>query len=76
MTNLLHYRPSSVFDGGVKLGSRVIPQSLETTARTTAKLRLGGFLRGRRRRAILPMAATFTGACASFEADQIQNRFA
>jgi len=67
--HLLQYVPSGVFFGRVKLGGKIVRQSLKTDTFTTAKLLLGDFLKAERKRAARPIAGTFGEARAKYEAD-------
>lgn len=67
--NLLQYVPSGMFFGRVKLEGKLVRQSLNTDAFTTAKLRLSDFLKDQRKRVVRPVAGTFGEARAYYEAD-------
>src|SRR5262245_17359756 len=67
--HLLQYVPSGVFFGRVKLGRKILRQSLKTDTFTTAKLLLGDFLKAERKRAARPVSGTFEEARAKYEAD-------
>src|SRR5882672_6182183 len=66
--NLLQYVPSGVFFGRVKNSGKIIRQTLATNVFTTAKLRLGDFIKSRRKLAARPLAGTFGEARARYEA--------
>lgn len=65
---LLMYIPSGTFFGRAKIAGKIIRQSLDTDVFTTAKLRLGDFLKDRRKRALRPVVGVFSEARASYEA--------
>ena len=67
--HLLLYVPSGTFFGRVKVGGKLIRQTLNTDVFTTARLRLGDFLKQQHKRAARPLAGTFGEARAQFEAD-------
>jgi integrase len=66
--HLLQYIPSGMFYGRLKAGAKLIRQKLDTDVFTTAKLRLGDFIKGQRRKAARPVAGTFAEAVALYEA--------
>lgn len=67
--NLLQYVSTGAYFGRVKVGRKLFRQSLKTAVFTTAKLRLGDFLKQKRRQAARPVAGTFGEARALYEAD-------
>ncbi|MBI5387807.1 MAG: site-specific integrase [Verrucomicrobia bacterium] len=69
MPHLLQYVPSGMFFGRVKVGGKLTRQTLKTSVFTTAKLRLGDFVKTQHKRAVRPVAGTFGEALSLFEAD-------
>ena len=67
--NLLLYVPSGQYYGRVKVAGRIIRRSLGTDVFATARLRLGDFLKGHRKRSLRPVAGTFGEARALYVAD-------
>ena len=66
--NLLLYLPSGMFYGRVKVGGKIVRQSLATDVFTTARLRLGDFLKDHRSRVRRSVTGTFGEARLSYEA--------
>lgn len=65
--NLLQYVPSGVYFGRIKSGGKIIKETLKTEVFTTARLRLGDFLKTQHKRAARSIAGTFSDARATFE---------
>lgn len=64
---LLQYVASGAYFGKLKVNGKQIRQSLKTDVFTTAKLRLGDFIKEHRRKAARPVSGTFAEARALFE---------
>ncbi len=69
--HLLLYVPSGSFFGRVKIGGKVIRQSLSTDVFTTAKLRLADFLKDQRKNSLRPVVGAFSEARTLYESDLI-----
>ncbi len=67
--NLLQYVSNSNYYGRIKIGDKVIRESLKTTVWTTAKLRLTDFLKKHQEARIRVAPPKFSSAVAIFEAD-------
>jgi integrase len=61
------YLPSGTFFGRAKIAGRIIRQSLETSVFTTAKLRLGDFLKNQRKPVLRPVVGVFSEARTLYE---------
>jgi integrase len=67
--NLVQYVSTGTYFGRVKIVGKTFRESLETDVFTTAKLRLGDFIKKKRKRAARPIAGTFAEARALYEAE-------
>ena len=67
--NLVQYVNTSIYFGRVKIGGKVFRESLKTDVFTTAKLRLGDFIKKKVKRAARPVAGTVGEAIAIYEAE-------
>jgi integrase len=67
--HLLQYVPSGIFFGRIKLGGKIVRQTLKTDVFTTAKLCLGDFLKTQQKRVGRPLAGTFAEARTKYETD-------
>lgn len=65
--NLLQYVPSGKFFGRVKVNGKLVRQSLETDVFTTAKLKLGDYIKDQRKNILRPVSGTFAEARAKYE---------
>ncbi len=65
--HLLQYVPSGKFFGRVKANGKIVRQTLKTDVFTTAKLRLGDFLKAQHKRAARVVSGTFGEARAHYE---------
>ena len=65
--HLLQYVPSGMYYGRVKGGGKIIREVVETDVFTTAKLRLGDFLKRQQKRLARPVAGTFAEARKLYE---------
>ena len=66
---LLQYVPSGMFYGRVVVNGKIIRQKLDTAVFTTAKLRLGDYLKTHRKRAARAVVNTVAEARAKYEAE-------
>ena len=64
---LLQYVPSGIYYGRVRIGLKIVRQSLETDTFSTAKLRLGDYLKKHHKRAAKPMLGTVGEARKAYE---------
>jgi len=67
--NLVQYVSTGTYFGRVKIGRKLFRESLKTDVFTTARLRLGDFLKKKRKQAARPIAGTVGEALALYEAD-------
>lgn len=67
--NLVQYISTGTYFGRVKIDSKIFRESLKTDVFTTAKLRLGDFIKNKRRRAARPTAGTIGEAIAIYESE-------
>src|SRR5882672_6297682 len=65
--NLLHYVPSGKFFGRVKINGKLVRQTLKTDVFTTAKLRLGDYVKDQRKKVLRPVSGTFAEARVKYE---------
>ena len=67
--HLLQYVPSGIFFGRIKLDGKIVRESLKTDTFTTAKLRLGDFIKKQRKNATRPVTGTVSEARTHYERD-------
>ena len=65
--NLLQYVSNGVFHGRLKVNGKILKSSLETDVFTTAKLRLGNFVKNQRKKGARSIAGTFSEAREKYE---------
>ena len=65
--NLLQYVSNGVFYGRLKVNGKILKCSLETDVFTTAKLRLGNFVKNQRKKGARSIAGTFSEAREKYE---------
>ncbi len=67
--NLVQYVNTGTYFGRIKIEGKVFRESLDTDVFTTAKLRLGDFIKKKRKRAANPMTNSFADARVDYEAE-------
>src|SRR5262245_5195708 len=67
--HLIQYVPSGIFFGRIKINGKITRETLKTDVFTTAKLRLGDFLKEQRKKASRPITGTVSEARARYERD-------
>ena len=67
--NLLQYVNTGVYFGRVKIEGKIFRESLKTDVFTTAKLRLGDYIKSKHQRPARPVVGTFGEARALYEAE-------